>query len=536
MGADVMDDLPAGFKLDEPAAGGIPAGFKLDETTADREKALRTQYGKEIAQRGEPSYGERFIDAATMGLTRPLSGVVRAAGGIFDPNSTAGERYRAGVGAAEDYFKKGEENTAGVGGFATDVAGAIAAPPIGKIATLGKGAVQGGRELLGRIIAQGATTGAVEGAARNAKDVGSAVEGGVVGGGLGAASAGAVGGATKLIPGVRGAVKGAEKEVREVARGESPEAMKAAAGRIYQQLDNAGLAYGQPQTKDLAKGIDDLITSNQYNKIAHSKISGYVDELTQKAQQPQGMTFTELHNLRSALSKETRGSDASTREAAGKVIGEIDKLIQNRPAINPNNLPDVGKIHDIARKAWRAASVADDVGWTAGKAERRAAASSGVNPDEANRAAFRTVENRVSKPGAYDPFTPDQRELLSRIVQGDRGQNFLRGAGEVAGSPTTRLLLGGAAGAAGLTGALAPLGAIGGGIAAAGGGLAKRGFDRWAASRGEANIDALIRSISERGRIGAPPQLSPEALRTLLAKQAAQRAGAAYVGSKTGGL
>jgi hypothetical protein len=538
-------DPDAFLKGTAPAAPAFdPDAFLKGGTAAPeaspREQELRAQYGKEIAQRGEPGYGERFIDAATMGVSRPLSGMVRGVGGLLDPNSTFGERYRGGVGAAEDYFKKGEENTAGWGGTATDVAGALAAPPVGKVVAL-PGAIAryvapkiapavqtGGRELLGKIIAQGTTTGAIEGAARNAQDVGSAVEGGVIGGALGGATSAAVGGAAKFVPGVRGA----QQAAREANQGATPEELKAAAKPLFQALDMGGIAYAQPQTLTLKKGIDDLITSNQYNTTAHSKISGYVDELVQKAQQPQGMGFNELSNLRSALAKEARGSDASTRDAAGKVIEKIDDLVlKNKPGINPTNR-DVAGDYEQARKLWRSATVAEDVGWRAGKAERKAASKAGINPDEANRAAFRQVLEKVEKPGAYSPYGPkgsEQRDLLAQIVEGDKLQNTYRNLGAVAGSPGLRIAAGLGASALGLHGGMGPVvGALGGG--AAGGGAVKALLDRMAARRGEQNIDALIRNIT-----GSQPKAIPaDAMRTLLAKQAAQRAGAAYAGGKLG--
>ena len=210
-------DPDAFLKGSAPATPAAPAFDPDAFLSGAREKELRTQYGKEIMGRGEPGYGERFIDAATMGTSRPLSGLVRGVSGVLDPNSTFGERYRAGVGAAEDYFKKGEENTPGALGVATDVAGSLAAPPVGKLYTgarnllkAGKTAVtgapvvaQGGRELLGKVIAQGTTTGAIEGAARNAKDVESATEGAVTGGAIGGATSAAVGAAAKAVPDVR---------------------------------------------------------------------------------------------------------------------------------------------------------------------------------------------------------------------------------------------------------------------------------------------------------------------------------------------
>ena len=55
-------------------------------------------------------------------------------------------------------------------------------------------------------------------------------------------------------------------------------------------------------------------------------------------------------------------------------------------------------------------------------------------------------------------------------------------------------------------------------------------LDRAAAARGEKNIDALLRNITG----SQPKDIPPEALRVLLAKQAAQRTGAAYAGGKLG--
>jgi hypothetical protein len=498
------------LEFDAPAAAPAEGGErKLEFDTPSKEQELRGKYGKEIAQRGEPGYGERFLDSLTAGAIRPLSGATRVVGGLFDPSSTAGERWRAGVGAAEDYFKKGEENTAGPLGVATDIGGAVAG---------GVGGV--GRATLGRLMARGAVGGAVEGASRNAEDLPGATKGALIGGATGGAVAGAVG---KLIPGVRGA----EKEARVAARGETPEEIKTVAKDIYKQIDNAGIAYGQPQTATLKAGLDDLIATNQYNPIAHQKISGYVDQLDKLAQHPGGMKFTDLHNLRSALATEARGPDASTRGAASKVIEEIDKLVQgNQPAVNPNNL-DLKEIYPRASKLWKAASVSDDVGYLAGKAERKAASKTGVNPDEANRGAFRPLLEKAEKPGAYSPFNKDeeQKALLAKIVKGDWLQNRYRDAGAVAGSPTTRLLTGAGAGALGLTGGLGPL-ASGAGVAgAAVGGLAQKGLNRLAANRGAENIDQLIRHITTGSTAPSTRDPSRRALAILMAKRLAQRGG-----------
>ena len=217
------------------------------------------------------------------------------------------------------------------------------------------------------------------------------------------------------------------------------------------------------------------------------------------------------------------------------MIGKIDELVHNnQPAINPNNV-DIKDAYPRASKLWKAASVADDVGYLAGKAERKVASKAGVNPDEANRGAFRPLLEKTEKPGAYSPIqTKEQKDLLAKIVVGDKGQNMLRGAGAVAGSPTTRLLAGAGAGALGLTGGLGPLASGLGVGGAAIGGLAQKGLNRLAANRGAENIDKLIRNITTGSSAPSTRAPSREALAVLLAKQAAQRGGAAYASSKTG--
>jgi hypothetical protein len=514
MGA--FDDLiPEKAPAAAPAAGG---GTFDDLIPPSREKELRKQYLEDQLKAGEPGYTARLKDSATLGLIRPIGGLIRGVGGIFDPTSTFGERYRAGVGAEEDYAKRAVENTPGAAGVATDVVGGLGASGVGKAAATGRAA-------LGKVIAQGAGTGAVEGAARNAEDVGSAVEGAAIGGALGGTAAGAVGGAAKLLPGVRGA----QKAAREANQGAKPEELKAAAKPLFEKLDSNGIAYGQPQTAVLKQGLDDLVASNKYNPHANPTLKGYVDQLDTIATQPQGAKFTELNNIRSALAEQARGPDPSTRRAAGEIIGKIDDLVlNNKPAVNPAGV-DVAAVHKEARELWKAASLADDVGWRAGTAERKVASKAGVNPDEANRGAFRPVLEKAEKPGAYSPYTPDQREQLAKIVTGDKLQNTYRNLGRVAGSPTLRIAAGLGASALGYHGGLGPVvTALGGG--AAGGGAAKALLDRAAAARGEKNIDALLRNITG----SQPKDIPPDALRKLLAKQALQRTGAAYAAGKTG--
>src|SRR5580765_2014876 len=164
-----------------PAAAGGGGDVSFDDLVPQsREKELRAEYLKKLLVPGEPGYSQRLKDSATLGLMQPISGLMQGVAVVFDPTSTFGERYRAGVGAEEDYAKRAVENTPGVAGVATDVAGGV-----GGVGAGAGRALATGREALGKVIAQGAGTGAVEGAARNSEDVGSAAQGAAIGGALG---------------------------------------------------------------------------------------------------------------------------------------------------------------------------------------------------------------------------------------------------------------------------------------------------------------------------------------------------------------
>ena len=165
------------------------------------------------------------------------------------------------------------------------------------------------------------------------------------------------------------------------------------------------------------------------------------------------------------------------------------------PAVNPNNL-DVKNLHKEASQKWRAAALADDIELREGKAATKLAVSPGTSADTANRAAFKPVLDRANKPGAYNPYTDEQKALLAKIVSGDRGQNIARNVGRTATSPITRTIGAGVGGALGF-GHGGPFAAGG---AAHGANKALQGVgavaDALAARRGQKNIDALLRSIS----------------------------------------
>lgn len=510
-GAVAFDDL-----IPKTGEEETQSRTRIEGIKARLEKA-RTEAG------GAPGYRDIATDSLVGSLQRPVGGALSAAvGGLTgsDPGSSFTERYKASVENENERMARAEKERGVLG---TLVGGAASLP-------LGMAAGGGAAATLPKLVGQGAAMGAASGMAQHAESPESAAKGALEGGAVGGAASGVIGTAAKMLPGAR---RSATAEA-QAARGKAPDELRTEAQQFYKEMDKGGIAYGQPQTATLKQGLDDLVANNKFDPAAHPALSGYFNKLDKLATQPQGAKLTELQNLRSAVATQARSADADTRRAAGEILGEVDKLVHgSAPAVNPNNL-DVKNLHKEASQKWRAAALADDIEWREGKVSRKVAASPGTSPDVANRGAFRAIEDRVSKPGAYNPYTDEQRALLSKIVQGDTGQNVLRGVGKVADSPVTRAVGGLAAGAAGLHGAGLGLGGIG--VGGGAGWAASQGlhgvgalFDRLAASRGQKNIDTLLRNIttgsSAKPAYGAATTRGD--LAEILAAQAAARAAAA---------
>jgi hypothetical protein len=514
------------LEFDTPAAAPQEgSGRKLEFDTPSREKQLRAEYGKEIMGRGEPGYGERFIDAATLGTSRPLSGLVRGVGGLFDPNSTFGERYRAGVGAAGDYFKKGEENTPGALGVATDIAGSLAAPPVGKIATAGRAAVTGGRELLSRIITQGATAGAVEGAARNAGDPVSAGAGAVIGGAVGGATSGTVGAAANRLTGK------AVREVGEASRGGTGAGLKAEGGEIFEKLDNAGIHFSGKETPELANKANAAIAGSAYSRNVPSEINGVLKEINERSSQG-AMTYGDVRKIQTQISNLKAHNDKGVRSIAKDLGDAVDDFMNTAKPTMPAS--SVGKVapDDLttAKDLYRRGSQAEKVEGLAAKGTRTA-----PDPTAKTQKNFERYSDRFADSGRYNPLK-EHMGAVDEIVAGSPKRAQLADLLNTGGNKllsATGLGVGGAAlGAA--TGSFDPekltLPTVAAGIAGLGLKGGSNALRRQLATMSADQVNALLRTIVT----GSATQTAASGPRAALAKIAAGNAAARGAGAYGG--
>lgn len=482
---------------------------------------------------GGPGASSIFGDAFTLGLQKPTAGLAEGLGGMLnhalgiDPNTTPqsfSEGWKAGTGGYQDYLDEAKKN-AGWGGTAASIAGGVLAG--------GPAAVQQG---LWPVVKQAATLGGIEGAARNSEDWQSAAEGGLTNAATAAATAAGLHGLLSL-PGW-GERRAA---AREAARGTPPDVLRQQAQSIYKKLDEAGVAYDANQATDFADNlISDLKQSNWSPQGVHSSLNGIVGQIEDLRGQP--MSLEKLQQIRGQLTSESKATEPEVRRIAGRMLGSIDGFVGNEnPALSSIPGDQIAPLWGEARRLWRSANTAEDIGWRVGKAESRAArTNSGQNTENAIRQNIGQALDKAEQPRRFNPYNEAELAQMRRVVEGSPIQNALRWTGnQVAGIPAQTI-----AGGAGMLG----LGMGGGGVAGSilgglAGTAATQGaghlLKRQAAKMAQNEADNLIRLIATGSLEKAPQMLGPPtraALAQLMARQAAERGAGLAAGNQANQL
>jgi hypothetical protein len=496
---------------------------------------MRADYLKKLIEtKGEPGYGTRLADNFTFGLARPIGGAVAAIGG----EGTAGERYRAGVGAEEDYVKRAERNTNPYLGAAVDVIGGLAAGGPGPALT--RGAVNVAKEApstlskIGRFMMGATGTGAIEGAARNAESPTNAAIGAGVGAATGYGTGKVLGAVTNRLPGVRAA----EKEVAGAVREGGSAGLKTEGSALYTKLDQAGIKFSDKETPKLLTDTVQTMANKGFNKEIHSELVPVLDQIGALKGKP--ATWTQLQNIRTQISDAKASDDKRVRKMAGYLGDTLDNFVETaRPTLPQRSVGQVNVAEDskAARDLWRRGSQAENVEYLADKGM--------LTTGNANRKLqtnFGSELDKVNKPGRFNPYGPkgsDNMNLMAEIAKGDpklsATQALLQRHGTNLLSFGTLGLVGGGGahyfgdqtGAGNLVGA--------GGATSVGLGLLGKGgarmVNRSIANRGAARVDDLVRNIvtgsTNRDVINTPR----DALAKVLAAEQLKRGASRYSSS-----
>ena len=525
MAGEFDDLIPQGAA---PAGGG--GTFDDLVPTGPTPEQQRSERLRKIARAGlsqTPGASDLYSDAFTLGLMKPVSGLATGAANWATGKSGFGEGYQAGTGAYQEMLDEASKN-AGWGGTAANVAGSITA------GGPARGIVQQG---LGRLIGQTATLGGIEGAARSSEDLASAAKGAVGGAAAAGTTAGTIGAGLRA-PGFRQRRAAA----REAARGTPPVELRQQARGLYRQLDEAGVAYDNNQAADLADSAIADLRQNQWSpRGIHAPLNGVIQQIEELRGQP--VSLERLQDIREQLGAEAGSNEPQIRRIAGRLIASIDGFVrQVDPAMSAIPGEQIGPMWGEARRLWRAANTAEDIGWRLGKAESRAArTNSGTNVENPIRQNIGQVLDKAEQPRRFNPYSPDEIAQMERVVEGTPTRNFLRGFGNRFGGsgPMAQaqgtvlgtglglgsMLSGQEPGAAAMAGAGTYAGLWGAGKAA------KLRADRMA----ENEADALMRLITT-GSLEMGPRQVPagpptrEALARLMREQALARGAGIYAG------
>lgn len=484
-----------------------------------------------VARAGLPEMGtgDIFQDRFTLGLKGPTSGLANAVGGSINnlfgsgDDSSFGERYRAGETAYDQQLAEAE-GKAGGAGTAASVAGMLT--PGGAGANLIRGvptAARAGGNILSRFgdnayawlrgpTAKAATDaaqlGAVQAAATSRGDtLAERVEDTA----SGAVESAAIGGATNKLLGKLpfSARRAARRADRLDARGPTPDALKDQSRQIFHQLEQTGTAFDINQAAALSRDLG--------QRLRHANIRAadmpVADDLLNHVGP---MQLPDLQRYRTQASDLARSNDSRERRMAVEMLGAIDDFVgRQQPALTTLAPGELDRTWREARTHWRNNSLAADLGWNVDKATRRAnAANSGGNIDNATRQNVTSVLNRVTKPGAYNPYSDATLQQMRNINDPGTMHNAYRylgnkfgGTGPLAGSEANWLAGGGGV----LTGLVTrdptAAAAVGAGVK---GGLMAVG----SAAKARANVlteraaDDLIGNVARGGapRLGAREQ------------------------------
>jgi hypothetical protein len=492
---------------------------------------MRADYLKKLIEtKGEPGYGTRLADNFTFGLGRPISGATAAISG----EGTAGERYRAGVGAEEDYVKRAERNTNPYLGAATDVVGGLAAggPASSLVKGAGKVAVEAPSTLskIGRWMMGATGTGAIEGAARNAESLPNAAVGAGVGGAVGGTVGKVAGAVTSRLPGVRAA----EKEVAGAVREGGSEALKKEGSALYTKLDQAGIKFADTETPKLLQGTVQTMADKGFNKEVHKELVPALEQIGNLKGKP--ATWTELQNIRTQISDAKASDDKRVRKMAGYLGNVLDNFVETaRPTLPARSVGiNVGADSKAAKDLWRRGSQAETAEFLSGKG--MAAAKDEARKLQTN---FQTELDRINNPKKFSSFQndPGQKEIIKDIATGDPKRTALA---DYLSKQSGNLLSFGTLGLAGGGGAHyfgsdygGPIG-IGGATSLGLGLLGKGGthmLNRSIANRGAERVNDLVRNIvtgsTDRSVINTPR----DALAKVLAAEQLKRGASRYSSS-----
>jgi hypothetical protein len=199
----------------------------------------------------------------------------------------------------------------------------------------------------------------------------------------------------------------------------------------YVEADQAGVIIKPEGLQGLGAKIKADLAEFAYTPKAQPRVASFLEDLD--AISGSNVTLKGLDTLRKQAlhAKSDAAFGSSEREAARRVIGQIDDFMDNIPSsavLTGDKTAGVRALQE-ARKEWAVAKKAEMVENAIERATLNAQASgSGGNINNAFRQEFKAIlKNKKASAG----LTPDERSAMMDIVKGTDTQNLARLVGKL---------------------------------------------------------------------------------------------------------
>jgi hypothetical protein len=205
---------------------------------------------------------------------------------------------------------------------------------------------------------------------------------------------------------------------------------KAAAKAGYESDAVKNLQVDPQAIANFTTGLKSRLNEMGVNDLLAPKTFGLLDRV-ESVPANAIMTGQNLRTLQKTLGKASQSADPHERLAATRALIDFNKHLENLPAehVVAGNAADFSKTVARANANYSAAKTAEGLDKKMVAAQLRAdSTNSGMNVANAIRQNMRQV---VTKPKEARGLTPSELKTATGIVEGTRGQNALRYAGNV---------------------------------------------------------------------------------------------------------
>lgn len=392
-----FDDLvPAVDRAKAELAKGLREGKNGDLDTY-RAASFRTNQGVPAAGATDAA-----IQGATLGFGDEASAAARAPIDMALRGEGFNEAYQHNLAAERDRYAA-YKNANPITATAAEIAGGLRIP----VGSAGP-------------IKTGATIGGIAGAGASEGDLSQRA---------GDAAVGTVGGAV-----LGGALAGAGRVFGGKAPSAAPsiDELKNAARAGYNSAEVAGLEVKPQSFANLASGAKVRLNEAGLDENLAPKTFAILSNV-EKVPDGAIVTGKNLETLRKTLGKAAGSTDPQERLAASKALQELNSYAENIAAsdVVRGDAAAAAKTIKEANANYSAAKHSENIDNKTIQAElRAAAANSGQN-------VANTVRQRMAdillKPKERRGFTDTELGMMEQIVRGTRGQNIVRGAGNLLG-------------------------------------------------------------------------------------------------------